>query len=183
MPDEIDDIEAPEEELNKKAKDSSASTEQGDEKPANIKKKSGKLKWFLVIFVLLILAISGLGIKFAPEHFNFLIKKDFQPLETGIDEDNLSEEILSPFIIPPGSARDAVRIDLSIVWDGLASIRFKKKELGLRQMMYERFYKIAEESNDLSENIPFIENEISILLRKSIGVQNLIIKIKEIRHF
>lgn len=181
MSEEIKEDEAPEEEQNEDTEKGAASDEQ-DEKPVKAKKKSGKKIWFFIIPVL-ILAISGLGIKYAPEHFSFLMKKDFQTPEVSIDEDNLSEEILSPFFIPPGPADDTIRIDLSIIWDGLASIRFKKKELYLRSMMYEKFYEVASQNQDMNKKIPDLENEVGSMLRSSLGVQNLVVKIKEIRYF
>jgi hypothetical protein len=111
------------------------------------------------------------------------MEKKFKTPEISVDEDNLREEMLSPFFIPPGPVDDTIRIDLSIIWDGLASVRFKKKELNLRNMMYEKFYTMAEQNQDLNEKIPYLENEVSSMLRSSLGVQNLEIKIKEIRYF
>ena len=181
MSEEIKDEKAPKEELNEEAGKETASTEQ-EEKPVKTKKKSGKIKWIFIILGMM-LGISGLGVKYMPEYFSFLTKKNFKTQEVRIDEDNLREEILSPFFIPPGPANDTIRIDLSIIWDGLASIRFKKKELNLRNMMYQKFYDIAEQNQDLNKKIPYLENEVSSMLRNSLGVQNLVVKIKEIRYF
>lgn len=186
MTEEIKD-EAPDEELNEdeegneEVEDETPSAE-GEEAPVEEKKKSVKIKWIFIVLVI-ILAISGLGIKYAPEHFSFLNINKFKTPEIRIDEDNLSEEILSPFFVPPGPERNTIRIDLSIIWDGLASIRFKKKELILRNMMSEKFNDIAEQNQDLNEKIPYLEKEVSSMLRHSLGVQNLAIKIKEIRYF
>ncbi len=177
MPEEIKEDEAPEEELNED--DTSASKEK---KPAKVK-KSGNKKWIFLIILGILLAISGLGIKYAPNRLPFLTNKKFNNTEINIDEDNLSEEILSPFFIPPGPSDNTIRIDLSIVWDGLASVRFKKKELGIRKMMYDKFYNMAEQNQDLNEKIPYLENEVSSMLRSTLGVQNLVVKIKEIRYF
>ena len=180
MSEEIKEDEAPEEEPREDAEEGTASGEQ-EEKPVKIRKKSGKKIWIFIIPVL-ILAIPGLAIKYAPEHFSFLMKKDFQTPEVSIDEDNLSEEVLSPFFIPPG-ADDAIRIDLSIVWDGLAAIRYRKRELYLRSKMYDKFYEVASQNPDMNTKIPDMENEVSSMLRSSLGVRNLAVKIKEIRYF
>ena len=50
-------------------------------------------------------------------------------------------------------------------------------------MMYEKIYTIAEQNRDLNEKIPYLENEVSSMLRSSLGVQNLAVNIKEIRYF
>jgi hypothetical protein len=178
MSEETIENEAPEEELDEDIEDETTPAEQ----TVATKKKSGKLKWIFIIPGI-ILVISGLGIKYAPDRFSFLTEKKFKTPEISIDEDNLREEILSPFFIPPGPVDDTIRIDLSIIWDGLAAVRFKKKELNLRNMMYEKFYNIAEQNQDLNKKIPYLESEVSSMLRRSLGVQNLEIKIKEIRYF
>lgn len=169
------------EELSEGAEDETPSTEE-EEAPVKAKKKSGKIKWIFIALII-ILGISGLGTKYAPEYFSFLNLNKFETRGIRIDEDNLSEEVLSPFFIPPGPERDAIRIDLSIIWDGLASVRFKKKELVLRSMMSDKFNDIAEQNQDLNEKIPYLEKEVSSMLRDSMRVQNLEIKIKEIRYF
>ncbi len=156
-----------------------------DEKPVNSDKKSGKKKWVFIlpIIIVVLLGTFFLGLKFMPENFRFLFKKDVEYGKIIIDEEKLSEEALSPFFIPPGPENKTIRIDLIIVWDSLASIRFRKNELVIRNMIYERFYEIAQKHKDLNAQISYLENEVSIMLRKSLGVQNLIVRIKEIRYF
>jgi len=181
MSEEIKENEVPEKELSNNTGDETTSSEQRRKKVKT--KNSGKRYWIFFIILGIIMFITGVRMKYAPDHFSFLMKNKIKIPEVKIDEDNLSEEILAPFFIPPGPADDTIRIDLSIVWDGLASIRFKKKELSLRNMMYEKFYEIAEQKLDLNEKIPYLENEVSSMLRSSLGVHNLVVKIKEIRYF
>jgi hypothetical protein len=164
------------------AEDTGKQTSSAEQIKKPKKKKTGKIKWILLIIAVLP-GISGLGIKYAPDRFSYLMKKKFDTPDVSIDEDHLREEILSPFFLPPGPTSDTIRIDLSIIWDGLASIRFKKKELSVRNMMYEKFHNIAEQNRNLNEKIPYLENEVSSMLRSSLGVQNLTVKIKEIRYF
>ena len=180
MTDETKD-KAPDEELNEEAEDETPSALE-EETPLKPKKKSGKIKWIFIILII-ILGISGLGLKYAPEYFSFLNIDIIKTPEIKIDEDNLREEILAPFFIPPGPAEDTIRIDLSIIWDGLASVRFKKREIYLRNMMYDKFYDIAKQNKDLNKKISYLEKEVSLMLRDSMGVQNLVVKIKEIRYF
>jgi hypothetical protein len=200
MPEKNQDKEAPDEEEKEEIPDNELSTEEGEkaddkEKPESSKKKVSdkkkqppvknkfrKIKWIFIIVIGVLLVASGIGFVFMPEKFHSLFKKDFKG-PVIVNEDNLSEEIMSPFLIPPGATNKAIRIDLSIVWDGIASIRFKKNELSTRNMMYERFYKLAGQHQDLNIVKSDLENEIGSMLRSSLGVQNLIIRIKEIRYF
>ena len=171
--------------LNNPAEDSAENTDSAgqEEKQVTSGKKSGKKKWIFFVILAVILVILGLATFYMPDRFPFLSKMKYTDQEIEIDEDNLREEILSPFFIPPGPAKDTIRIDLSVVWDGLASVRFKKKELSLRNMMYQKFYTIAEQNPDLNQKISYMENEVSSMLRGALGVQNLVVKIKEIRYF
>ena len=188
MSEEIKEDEVPEEELKAETGDETApaeseNTSTPEEKPVKSKKKPGKKKWIFLILIVVLIGVSGSGLVLMPEKFSFLNKNDFQYSEVSINEDNLSEESLSPFFIPPGPETKTIRIDLSIVWDGLASIRFKKKELGNRKMMYEIFYEKALQHEDLNEQKSYLENEVSSMLRKSLDAPNLVIRIKEIRYF
>ena len=185
MPEEIKEDETPQEE----AANETDSIEKGEktdaeEKPVETKKKSGKKKWiFIFLIIAVLLGISGLGWEYMPERFSFLFKKDFDYTETSINDDNLSEEAISPFFIPPESESKTIRIDLSIVWDALASVRFRKNEPVIRNMMYEKFYEMSRQHPDLNEQKTELDNEISSMLRKTLGVQNLKVRIKEIRYF
>lgn len=187
MPEKSKDKEAPDQDEKEDIHDEEPSTGEkkkaGDEKkPPPAKKKSGKIKWVIVILIGVVLGASGIGFVFKPELFTSLFKKKFQdPLI--IDEEKLSEVDISPFFIPPGPTDKAIRIDLTVVWDGIASIRFKKNELSARNMMSERFYKLAGQHPDLNTVKYDLEKEIGSMLRSSLGVQNLIIRIKEIRYF
>ncbi|NLA74296.1 MAG: hypothetical protein GX846_02270 [Deltaproteobacteria bacterium] len=154
----------------------------GEKKPEAEEKKSGIKKWILIVVAGVILGVSGTGLVLMPNRFSTLFKEEFKGVEI-IKEDNLSEEVMSPFFIPPGPSDKAIRIDLTIVWDGIASITFKKNELSARQMMSERFIKLAGQRPDLNVVKSDLENEIGSMLKSSLGVQILNIRIKEIRYF
>jgi hypothetical protein len=187
MADKKKDKEAPEKEEKEETSNDAPPTDEGEKagdgkKPQPAKKKSGKIKWIIIIVIVVMLGASGIGYVFMPERFHNLFKKEFKGPEI-INEGNLSEENISPFFIPPGPADKAIRIDLTIVWDGIASLTFKKNEVSARNMMSERFYKLAGEHQDLNVIKSEMENEIGSILRSSLGVQSLIIRIKEIRYF
>ena len=155
----------------------------GKSKPAKPVKKSGKIKWIFLIFILLLAGAAGAAYYLFPDKFTFLPINNNQAENITVDEDNLVEETLAPFFIPPGPSSSPIRIDIMAVWDNLASIRYKKKELKTRNMIYNKLYKMAGEARDLNNDIPAVENEVSLLLSNALGVQNLEIKIKEIRYF
>ena len=146
-------------------------------------------KWILLSVLGLFLAMAGIGVTFfAPD---LLRRKEDAKQETKlnfplakINEDNLKEEGLSPFFIPPSTipSRDAIRIDLSVIWDGLSSIRYKKKELRIRNDIFKYIIKVAEETDELNSRIPVMEEEIGKLLQESLGTGDLVIRIKEIKY-
>jgi hypothetical protein len=162
----------------------------GDSRESSKKKKRkksrfGLKKWILLTCFILILMFAGF-------YFIFLPGSSFNPrhdvkVDLFLDpkNDNLKEEMLSPFFIPPSSptSRGAIRIDLSVVWNGLASIRFKKKELQIRGDLYAYMTKLAEDNTDLNPMIPFMEEKIGKIFRDSLGVRDLAIRIKEIKYF
>lgn len=152
--------------------------------PENAKPQGRSLikKWTLLMIAGTILAVSGLGIKFGP---GLLKMSDSEILvNVDINDADLSEEALSPFFIPPGrgNPEGAIRIDLSVVWDGLASVRYRKRELQVRSVLYSQLAKIAEENDDLSSRVSFLENRISSVFRESLGAGTIVVKVKEIRY-
>jgi hypothetical protein len=182
------DNETPDQDEKEETRDDEPEKDEGkasdEERPQEVLKKPGKKKWLFIIIVIgVILGASAIGYMIRPEMFNNLFKKEFKGPGI-INEDNLSEENISPFFVPPGEAdQKTIRIDLTIVWDGIASIKYKKNELRARQMMSERFYKLARQHPDLNVVKSDLENEIGSMLRSSLGVQSLNIRIKEIRYF
>jgi hypothetical protein len=187
MPENIKDNESPDQDKKEETVDEAPSGEEGNgpdkEGPDEPVKNRGIKKWILIIIAGILVVSSGLGYLFMPERFHSLFKKEFNGPGI-IDEGNLTEENISPFFVPPEKADNkAIRIDLTIIWDGIASIKYKKNELSARQMMSERFNKRARQHPDLNAVKSDLENEIGSMLRSSLGVQNLDIRIKEIRYF
>lgn len=147
--------------------------------------KSGRIKWVLLILFGIVLAASGITIKLEPGFFIGKKNKAHQASDINMNDDNLSEQELSPFFIPPSeeNKKGPIRIDLSVVWDGLASVRFMEKKLLLRSQVYDRITEMAKQSDDLNKKITVLENVIASIFRKGLGVHNLAIRIKEIKYF
>lgn len=180
-----EEIEADEEAEGEGEPEENEKEEPAPEKKPPVKKKKGRKKWIILLISLLIIITAVSGIIFAPEYFIGKSGNIFTDPEAVAENDNLTEELLSPFFIPPvaGSSKGAVRIDLSAIWDGLSAIRYKQKEFRLRSRVYEYICDLAEENEDLNEKIPYLENELGMMFRQFLGAQNLVIKIKEIRYF
>jgi hypothetical protein len=138
----------------------------------------------LLIGLLVFIFVGGGAIAiFKSGLMNTIIGKKHSLPPVDLTSDNLKEESLSPFFVPPSSdlSRGAVRIDLTVIWDGLASVRFKSNELRVRAETYEYLKGFTEKTMDLSSQKSIMEEEMGAIFRKSLGVNNLAIRIKELK--
>lgn len=145
---------------------------------------SGKKK-FLFLFFMVLFPLGGLGLKFEGSTIKNLFNKEcFTDLNL-VEKDDLTEKMLGPFIvpIPPDSRGDAVRIDFSVIWDGLGSIRFENRRLHVRYELYHSILDLAGKNWDLRTESDFLEKKMAGTFRKILEVQNLAISIKDIRYF
>lgn len=137
-----------------------------------------KKKWLLIGVPVLILFTGG-SIAF----FNLTgVKKHTLP-QVDLTGDNLKEESLSPFFIPPSQdlSRGAVRVDFTVIWDGLAAVRYKSGELRVRAEAYDYLKGFSEKTADLTSEKAAMEEEMGAIFRKTLGVANLAIRIKELK--
>lgn len=97
----------------------------------------------------------------------------------------LEEESLNPLYIPlPSDSRDRLlMVKFSVIWDRLSSIRFKKDELKIRNYLYKQVRLAAEERKNVEEKTAFLETVMSVVLRKSLGREELIVKIDELKAY
>lgn len=100
-------------------------------------------------------------------------------------QDDLRQEALSRFYIPlPHDAPDRVLvIDLSVVWDSLSAVRFRKMEIQVRDRLYAFMVNLVEKGGDLQDKVSFLETEMGRILRESLRTEDLAIKIKAIKAF
>ena len=141
-------------------------------------------KWSFLFALGSFFILIVLGITIGPKWLNNQGEKHPGIKPDGFFQDNLQEEGLSPFFIPlpPGSPKRLVMIDFSVIWDGLASVRFNKVELRIRDYLYRYIVELAERSEDLQEKTALLETEMSRIFRERLGMENLEIKIKEINY-
>ncbi len=93
------------------------------------------------------------------------------------------EEALSPFFVPlPATSSERVAIiDFTVIWDGLASVRFKRKELQIRDSLYRLLLERAQKGEDLQAKAPILEAEMSRTFQESMGSKEVEIRIKRVK--
>lgn len=141
-------------------------------------------KWSFLLAPGSLFILIGIGVTIGPKWLNDNKERHPAIKSGGIFQDNLQEEGLSPLFIPlpPGSPKQVVVIDFSVIWDGLASVRFKKRELKIRDCLYGHIVGIAEKNEDLQQKVALLETEMSRIFRESLGMESLEIKIKQINY-
>ena len=172
-----DDIEGEEEAENKKGKEVS--------RFRVLHRFLRKRKWILLPLSGLILISLGWVIVNGYGRPGGKEKTSSSHLFDSVNSDNLYEEVLRPFFIPlPSEAPNRlVLVNFSVIWDGVASVRFKKRELQIREVLYEHLVKLAQKKKDLQEKRPYLESEIKRIFQEALGREGLDVKIKGIRAF
>jgi hypothetical protein len=153
------------------------------------KGKSGILKglnfrkWWLAGLLILIFIAAGAVAFLRPDLLYMIKGKKKAVASIDFTNDNLQEESLLPFFIPPSAdlSRGAVRIDLTVIWDGLASVRFKSSELRIRAEIYDYLRETADKTEDLNAQKSVMEQEMSGIFIKYLGAKDLAIRIKELK--
>jgi len=156
------------------------------EKKGRLRRLGGSLtgrKWITGGVLAVLFAVLGFGItqgyKWIPNTGHKI-----KPLSSAKNaKQDFYEEKLPPLFIPlqPDAASQAVMIDFSVIWDGLASFRYKSMELQIRNRLYRYMVGLSEKKQDLKEKTSFIEAQLSKIFRESLGMEDLAIKVKEIR--
>jgi hypothetical protein len=102
---------------------------------------------------------------------------------SGEPRDYYVEESLSPFFVPlPATSSERVAIiDFTVVWDGRASVRFRRKELQIRASLYRHILERAKKGEDLQEKTPILEAEMSRTFQESMGNKEIAIRIKRVK--
>ena len=145
---------------------------------------SGKIKKLSLILLALII-LTALGIIFGKTSIEGFFHKDDLIDLSLVNKDNLNEKMLMPFVVPlpPDSSSSAVRIDFSVIWDGLASVRFEGRKLYVRDQLYRLLLDLTDKGEDLRTEADFLEQKMTMAFREILQVQNLAVSIKEIQYF
>lgn len=134
----------------------------------------------LLIFVFI---VAGTAVFIKPDLLDAIKGKKKPDYSIDLSNDNLQENDLSPFFIPApdGSSRGAVRIDLSVIWDGVASVRYKANELRVRAEVYDYLVDIDGGITDPDELKTVMEEGMTGIFRTSLGTKDLAVRIKELK--
>jgi hypothetical protein len=158
------------------------------EKTLAISRNVGSLflkKWIWLSALGLILITVTLYFILAPK-VKRMIQMDSPPPISAkkMINENLREESLSPFFIPlpPHSSKQVIRVDLSVIWDGLAAVRFRHKEITIRDLLYQYMSGKARQEADFNKVISSLEDEMSGMMKNSLGVVDVAIRIREINY-
>ena len=156
-----------------------------DSSPRSPRRRGRRYKWMFFLLVGILLIGSGYIVlhRMGWDIFDMWLHSS-EPLKI-TDQDHLQENTLSPFFIPlpPGSSNRMLVIDFSVIWDGLASVRFEKNTLLIRNKLYSHILKLAQKKKNLHERGTYLEREMSRIFRKSLGRDDLAVRIKAIRAY
>jgi hypothetical protein len=155
------------------------------EKTGKSQRSLFKRKWVILIILLSIIGgIVGIGYRFGPEYVPGWPKKS-AVVFTGEDQVDMREEPMAPFFIPlpPGSFKEVVRVDFSIISDGLASLQYFEKEVQARDRLYKYLADKAKKDPNLNTQLSLLETEMAGILRDLLGVNSVLIRVKEVKVF
>jgi hypothetical protein len=143
----------------------------------------GKTKVLTILFTMV--ALAAMGVTMGPEWLKKEKRDISGPIRSTSTSDNLMEESLSPFFIPLSEYenRIMVRIDLTAVWPALASVKYRKQELRIRDQIFKHIVSLARQKKDLTDGSELIEDNLGRILQKSLGIYNLKVRVKEINYF
>jgi len=142
-----------------------------------------KLKWIGLLIMLLLGALIAIGITVNSKYLEK--EKPPTPISRTMSFDSLKEESLSPFFIPLTSDKNIrmVRVDLSVIWSALASVKYKKNELQIRDQMFSHLRLFTRDNGDSNNGDDLLENNLKEILQKSLGIYNLEVRVREINYF
>ncbi|MBN1104822.1 MAG: hypothetical protein JXL84_15495 [Deltaproteobacteria bacterium] len=166
---------------------------EGEEKPADRPRAVFRVflgsvlrrKWFLVSALTLVLALAGFGV------FRNMEGETGSGKVAGVGStgsgprDSLRQEDLTRFYIPlpQGAENQVMALDLSVAWDALSAVRFKKMEVQGRDRLYSYLRGLAGKGETFQERVSLLEEEMSRILRELLRTDSLVIKIREVKAF
>lgn len=171
-----------EEETEKDSADSELEEDSGPEEKVE-PRPSLIRRWWLPGLLIFIFIAVGITVLLKPDLLDAIKGKKKPDYSIDLSNDNLQEDDLSPFFIPApeGSSRGAVRIDLSVIWDGVASVRYRANELKVRAEVYDYLTDIDGGIADPDELKTVMEDGMTGIFRKSLGTKDLAIRIRELK--
>jgi len=142
-------------------------------------------KWIWVSALTLVLALAGFGVFRNMEGKTGRVAgPEFVSTGPG-PRGSLRQEDLNRFYIPlpQGAENMVMALDLSVAWDALSAVRFKKMEVPVRDRLYAHLLGLAGKGETFQERVSLLEEGMSRILRESLRTDSLVIKIREARAF
>ena len=172
--------EAPEEEKGPEEPDKKEESYQGRIRSsfAGIIRKK-RLMLSLIVFVAAVVVVSTLFLS----RLSFFGKRSPFAAEDIVIPDNFREEKLAPFFIPlsEGESGNMAAVDAVALWDDLTSLRFQKKEHQIRNRLYQFLVHFEEGEVDLKGKVSSIQSQMSSIVRESLGIEDVTIRVREIK--
>lgn len=139
-------------------------------------------KRLILSLVVLVMAVGFVSALLLPR-ISFFGKGSPAATEDLVVSDDFREEKLAPFFIPLSagvSGRMAV-VDAVALWDDLTSLRFQQKEHRIRNRLYQFLLRFEEGGVNLQEKVSSLQLQMSGIVRESLGIEDLTIRVREIK--
>ena len=136
----------------------------------------------LVISLIIIVMVLGSASALLWPRFSFILKGSPFATEDLVVPDGFREEKLAPFIVPlsAGGAGKLAVVNIVALWDDLTSLRFQKNEYQIRNRLYQFLVHFEERGVDLQKKVSSLQLEMSGIVRESLGIEDLTIRVREI---
>ena len=188
MAEEKDELDGPEDDDSLIEESESDDAEKGADLKASGGNSASKKRFtksmIAIVVMAVLLVFAGLVLFLGPGLLKRLTpKSEFTRID--VVSENIMEESLQPFFVrlPVESDHGLVRVDFTIVWDGLASVRFQKKETAMRNDIYLYLEQQATENLLIKENKEQLEVGMVGLISGSLNVSGIVVKIKDMSYF
>lgn len=138
-------------------------------------------KWIFLLALGFVLVIILLGLDLGSKWRQKPKRESAAFSPEKLSRANLMQETLQPFFIPlpPGAPNVLLRIEPYAVWDSVASVLYRKRELQIRDRLYRNISGLVANQGDLDKKTSLLEDEMMMVVRQFPGMENSEIKIKE----
>jgi hypothetical protein len=172
-------------ETDREAKDSEEPKNEGETHRSGIRTALTGMfrKRRLVISLIIIVMALGSASALLWPRISFILKGSSSATEDLVVPDGFREEKLAPFIVPlsAGGAGKLAVVNIVALWDDLTSLRFQKNEYQIRNRIYEFLVHFEERGVNLQKKVSSLQLEMSGILRESLGIEDLTIRVREIK--
>jgi len=137
-----------------------------------------------ISLIILVIAVGSVSALLWPR-FSFFGKGAPFKTESLVVPDDFRGEKLAPFFVPltAGVPGKMAVVDAVALWDDLTSLRFQQKEYQIRNRLYEFLVHFEEGGVNLQEKVSSLQQQMSGIVRESLGIEDLTIRVREIKTY